>query len=160
MKKIVRIKNLLYSEVIFRSYFNENNQIVHQSEGYMVSHKKSSKFLDFLFLKYSGRQTAPTLIAPSFSGIIQNHDHKMLQINCMPDHMHILFGMRPTQSLSDLVQIVTGKSSKWINHRDFTKSRFSWQQGFGAFSYSKSQVPNVINYIRRQEQHHKEQPLY
>lgn len=73
----------------------------------------------------------------------------------MPDHLHILIGMRPTQSLSDLMQDVKGSSSKWINQKRFTKGKFSWQEGFGAFSYSKSHINQVIDYIKNQEEHHK-----
>ena len=73
----------------------------------------------------------------------------------MPDHIHILIGMRPTQSLSDLMKYVKQDSSKWINTNNYVNGKFSWQEGFGAFSYSKSQVPNVINYIKNQEEHHK-----
>ena len=72
----------------------------------------------------------------------------------MEDHLHVLFGMRPAQSLSDLMQDVKGSSSKWINEKKFVKSRFEWQEGYGAFSYSKSQIRNVISYIQNQEAHH------
>jgi putative transposase len=89
------------------------------------------------------------------SGTLQNHHHKLLAINGMPDHLHILFGMRPTQSLSDLLQDIKGSSSKWINNRKFVRGKFSWQEGYGAFSYSKSQLPQVIQYIERQQEHHK-----
>lgn len=89
------------------------------------------------------------------SGIIKNNNHKVLAINGMPDHVHILIGMRPTQSLSDLMQDVKGESSKWINQKRFTKGKFSWQEGFGAFSYSKSHINQVIDYIKKQEEHHK-----
>ena len=89
------------------------------------------------------------------TGILQNHKHKMLAINGMPDHIHIFFGMRTTQSLSDLLQEIKGCSSKWINDHGHTKGKFSWQEGYGAFSYSKSHVNNVINYIKNQERHHK-----
>src|SRR5665213_567636 len=89
------------------------------------------------------------------SGTIQNHNHKLLAINGMPDHIHILFGMRPTQSLSDLLQDIKGNSSKWINERKFVKDKFSWQEGYGAFSYSKSQLPQVIQYIEKQQEHHR-----
>jgi len=88
------------------------------------------------------------------TGIIQNHGHKGLAINGMPDHLHVFFGMRPTQSLSDLMQDVKGDSSKWINKKGFVQGRFSWQEGFGGFSYSKSHVDNVIDYIKNQEIHH------
>ena len=88
------------------------------------------------------------------TGIIQNHNHKVLAINGMPDHIHVLFGMRPTQSLSDLMQDIKGDSSKWINKMGFTSGGFSWQEGYGAFSYGKSQVNKVIDYIKMQEIHH------
>jgi putative transposase len=88
------------------------------------------------------------------TGIIQNNQHKVLAINGMPDHVHILFGMRPIQSLSDLMQDVKGDSSKWINQNHFIREHFSWQEGYGAFSYSKSQISNVIDYINKQETHH------
>ncbi|WP_445732220.1 IS200/IS605 family transposase [Mariniflexile sp.] len=89
------------------------------------------------------------------SGIIQNNNHKVLQINGMSDHIHILFGMRPTQSLSDLMKQVKQDSSKWVNSRGFVNGKFSWQAGFGAFSYSRSELAPVINYIKNQEQDHK-----
>ena len=89
------------------------------------------------------------------TGIIRNQGHKLLAINGMPDHVHILIGMRPVQSLSDLLQDIKGDSSKWINQKKFVKGRFSWQEGFGAFSYSKSHVDNVIEYIKNQKEHHK-----
>jgi len=86
--------------------------------------------------------------------IIQNHGHKVLSIGGMPDHIHILFGFRPTQSLSELMQITKRDSSEWINNNNFVKGRFSWQEGYGAFSYSKSQLTKVANYIEKQEIHH------
>jgi len=88
------------------------------------------------------------------TGIIQTHDHKLLAINGMPDHLHVFFGMRPIQSLSELMQDIKGSSSKWINEKKFIKEKFEWQQGYGAFSYSKSQVSTVIAYIQNQELHH------
>ena len=89
------------------------------------------------------------------TGIVQNHGHKVLAINGMPDHIHVFFGMRPTQSLSDLMQDIKGDSSKWINKKGFLKGHFSWQEGYGGFSYSKSHIDHVINYIRDQEIHHR-----
>lgn len=73
----------------------------------------------------------------------------------MPDHIHILIGLRPTQALSELMKAVKGDSARWINKNNFVKGQFSWQSGFGAFSYSKSQIPQVIQYITSQEKHHK-----
>lgn len=72
----------------------------------------------------------------------------------MPDHLHVFFGMRPTQSLSGLMQDIKGDSSLWINKKGFVRGRFSWQEGYGAFSYSKSNVDNVIDYIKNQDVHH------
>ncbi|MES2373522.1 MAG: IS200/IS605 family transposase [Bacteroidota bacterium] len=93
------------------------------------------------------------------TGIIQCHKHKLLIINGMPDHLHIFFGMRPTQSLSDLMQDIKAGSSKWINEKKFIKEKFEWQTGYGAFSYSKSQISNVIGYIENQETHHQKMNL-
>ena len=89
------------------------------------------------------------------SGIVTNHDHKILQINGMPDHVHMLVGLRPTQSLSELMKYVKQDSTKWINQNKFVNGRFSWQKGYGAFSHSRSQVPQVIKYIQKQREHHK-----
>lgn len=88
------------------------------------------------------------------SAIIQNYNHKVLAISGMPNHIHILFEMHQTQSLSELMKKVKGDSSRWINENHYFRERFSWQQGYGAFSYSKSQIPNVINYIHNQKQYH------
>jgi putative transposase len=88
------------------------------------------------------------------TGIIQNNNHKLLAINGMPDHIHILVGFRPSQSISDLMKVVKQSSSKWINESNLVKSHFEWQEGYGAFSYSKSDVYKVINYINNQEIHH------
>ncbi len=89
------------------------------------------------------------------TGIIQKNNHKLLQINGMPNHIHIFLGMRPTQSISDLMQAVKGDSSAWVNRQGLCRQRFSWQEGYGAFSYAKSQVETVIRYIQNQEEHHK-----
>ena len=89
------------------------------------------------------------------TGIVQNNGHKMLAINSMPDHLHLFFGFRPNQSLSDLMRMVKGESSEWINKQGFNKSIFRWQEGYGAFSYSRSQIKTVANYIENQEEHHR-----
>ena len=85
------------------------------------------------------------------TGIFQQNEHKLLQINSMPDHIHIFIGMRPHQSISSLVQNVKSESSKWINENKFCRSAFAWQEGFGAFSYSKTHVPDVIRYIQNRK---------
>src|SRR5271165_259833 len=89
------------------------------------------------------------------TGIFQENKHKMLQINSMPDHIHIFIGMRPHQSISSLIQNVKAESSKWIKTQDFCSYPFAWQEGYGAFSYSKSQVSDVVRYIINQAKHHK-----
>ena len=91
------------------------------------------------------------------TGMIQNKTHKMLQINTMPDHLHMLIGFRPNENMSQLIQVVKSESTKWINDTNHSVQKFAWQDGFGGFSYSKSHVPDVIRYIQNQEQHHKKQ---
>ena len=76
--------------------------------------------------------------------IIQNKNHKVLAIGGTADHVHILIGMRPSQSISDMMKDVKGCSSRWINENRLSNGWFSWQEGYGAFSYSKEDVPNVI----------------
>jgi len=91
------------------------------------------------------------------SGIIKNCNHKLLAINGTADHIHILIGIRPVQSISELMKTIKQNSSKWINQNKFTNTHFEWQEGYGAFSYSKSQLKAVIRYIENQESHHKKQ---
>ncbi|RFZ91877.1 IS200/IS605 family transposase [Mucilaginibacter conchicola] len=100
-------------------------------------------------------QTFKERLHEYITGIVRNHGHKMIAINSMPDHLHLFVGFRPEQSISDLMRIVKGDSSEWINKEKFTKGKFRWQEGYGAFSYSRSQIPNVAEYIANQEEHHK-----
>lgn len=88
------------------------------------------------------------------TGIVQNFGHKLIIINGMPDHVHMLVGLRPNQSISDLMKTVKQHSSKWINDQKLVRGRFEWQEGYAAFSYSKSDLKNVIRYIENQEVHH------
>jgi putative transposase len=88
------------------------------------------------------------------TGIVRNNKHKLISINGMSDHIHILIGMHPTQSLSDLMQDIKGNSSKWVNEKKFIQERFEWQSGYGAFTYGKSQIKAVAEYIENQEKHH------
>ncbi len=89
------------------------------------------------------------------TGIITNQKQKLIAINGMPDHIHILVGIKPDISLSDLVRDIKSNSTKFINEQKWINGKFEWQTGFGAFSYSHSQLNNVIKYIQNQEQHHK-----
>lgn len=88
------------------------------------------------------------------TGIVQNNKHKLLAINGVEDHIHILVGFRTHQSVADLVNDIKSNSSKWINEKRFLPVRFEWQKGYGVFSYGKSQMDTVINYIENQENYH------
>jgi putative transposase len=88
------------------------------------------------------------------TGIIRNNGHTLITINGMPDHVHVFIGFLPKQSISDLMQDVKGASSKWVNDNKLVKGRFAWQEGYGVFSYGRSQIKDVIDYIENQEEHH------
>ncbi len=104
-----------------------------------------------------------SLIAPEWAeelykyitGIVQNKGQKMLAINGMPDHIHFLIGMKPSCSLSDLVREVKKSSNTFVQDKQFCKFKFEWQEGYGAFSYSHSALANVIAYIAKQKEHHR-----
>jgi len=89
------------------------------------------------------------------TGTVQRYGHKLLQINSMPDHIHLLVGMRLHQSVAELIKAVKSESTKWINENRFCPGKFAWQEGYGAFTYSKEHVSLVASYIARQEDHHK-----
>ncbi len=89
------------------------------------------------------------------SGIITNKAAKSLAVGGWKDHVHILFGLPVTMCISDLMSAVKASSSKWINENRFTKGKFEWQSGYGAFSIAKSQRDVVIKYILNQEEHHR-----
>ncbi len=88
------------------------------------------------------------------SGIITNKGAKSLAVGGWKDHVHILFGMPVTTNISDFMSAVKANSSKWINEQNFLKTKFQWQDGYGVFSYARSQRDTVINYIIKQEKHH------
>ncbi len=91
------------------------------------------------------------------TGIIQNNGHKLIAINGRPNHLHIDAGYKPHQLIPDLLQDIKGDSSKWINQKKYVKGKFIWQEGYGAFSFSHSQIDRVVRYINNQEKHHKKQ---
>lgn len=90
------------------------------------------------------------------TGIITGRGQKLLAVNGMPDHIHLLIGLRPDMALSDLVREVKAVSSKFINEQRWLPGKFASQEGFGAFSHSVSQLPAVIGYIERQQEHHRQ----
>src|SRR2546428_11072619 len=104
-----------------------------------------------------------SLIKPEFkkdlykyiTGIVRNQGQKLISINGMPDHVHILIGLRPAMALADLVREVKADSTNFINGNKWVHGRFSWQEGYGAFSYGHSQLDTIIRYIQNQEQHHR-----
>jgi putative transposase len=89
------------------------------------------------------------------AGIIANRGQKLIAIFAMPDHIHILIGIKPSVCLSDLVRDIKAGSSKFINEEGWIRGHFNWQEGFGAFSYSRSQIDSVAKYILNQEEKHK-----
>lgn len=93
------------------------------------------------------------------TGIITNKGQKLIAVNGMPDHIHILIGMKPSCCLSDLVREIKKASNAFVNEKKFSKFKFEWQEGYGAFSYSHSSLDNVIAYIQNQKEHHKKRPF-
>lgn len=89
------------------------------------------------------------------SGIIENTGNKSIIVNGVADHVHLFLGIKPSSRLSDIVRDVKNNSSNFINKSNFVQGKFSWQEGYGAFSYSKSQVEQVYDYVFNQEEHHR-----
>jgi putative transposase len=88
------------------------------------------------------------------TGIVQNNGHKLLAVNTMPDHVHLFVGLNPKQSISELMKLVKGDSSEFINKEGFISRKFYWQEGYGAFSNSRTQIDGVVRYILNQKEHH------
>lgn len=89
------------------------------------------------------------------SGIIKAKEQKPIIVNGVGDHIHCFIGLKPAMAISDLVRDIKNNSSKFINERKFVKGKFQWQEGYGAFSYSHSQIEQVYNYILNQKEYHK-----
>lgn len=94
------------------------------------------------------------------TGIVQNNGHKMLCINSVTDHLHLFVGLDPKQSISELIRLVKGDSAEFINLHKFTPHKFHWQQGYGAFSNSHSQIDGVVKYILNQKEHHRKRTFH
>jgi REP element-mobilizing transposase RayT len=88
-------------------------------------------------------------------GIINNHKCKTYAIYCNPDHAHVFVGMHPSIAPSKLMEQVKSGSSKWLNEKKYLHEKFAWQDGFGAFTYSKSHIDRVVKYVLNQPEHHK-----
>lgn len=119
----------------------------------------SQIYIQIVFAVKGRRNLIPpdkkTEIHKYITGIIRNEDQKLIAINNMPDHIHILIGLKPSKSLSDLVRDIKSNSSRFINEQKWMVEKFEWQNGFGAFSYGHSQLDRIIKYIENQEHHHK-----
>ncbi|MEO7265993.1 MAG: IS200/IS605 family transposase [Ferruginibacter sp.] len=89
------------------------------------------------------------------SGIIKGKDQKPIIVNGMADHIHAFIGLRPAMRISDIARDIKNNSSNFINDHKLVKNKFSWQEGYGAFSYSHSHIGKVYDYILNQEKHHK-----
>ena len=101
------------------------------------------------------RETWEERLYQYITAIVLNKEQKMLAINGMPDHVHFFIGMKPPCCLSDLVREVKKSSNEFIVENKLCKHKFNWQEGYGAFSYSHSQLDNVIGYIMNQKEHHR-----
>ncbi len=88
------------------------------------------------------------------TGLVTHRKSKLLAVHCMPDHAHLFVGFKPVMEISDFVKEIKVESNELINSKKWTRGRFAWQQGYGAFSYSQSHIGNVIRYIQNQVQHH------
>jgi REP element-mobilizing transposase RayT len=118
----------------------------------------SQVYIQYVFA-VKGREN---LIRPAFetevykyiAGIITGKDQKPLAVNGMPDHIHVLVGLRPAMKISDLIRDIKNNSSNFINDKGWLKQKFSWQEGYGVFSYSESNYGKVIDYIKNQKEHH------
>jgi putative transposase len=89
------------------------------------------------------------------TGLVQNRKAKMLAINCMPDHIHFFTGFKPSVLISDFVKEIKVESNEFIKQKKWIKSNFSWQEGYGVFSYSHRDIDSVIRYVLNQEDHHR-----
>ena len=134
------------------------NRIVILVQIFMMSNSFSQLYIQFVFApKYRAALLHPAWderLRMYISAIVRNNGHKLIAINNLPDHIHLFVGLNPKQSISDLIRLVKGDSSEWINKEKLTTCKFHWQDGYGAFSYSKSHVDNVVKYIANQKEHH------
>lgn len=94
------------------------------------------------------------------AGVIKGKDQKPIIVNGMPDHIHAFIGLKPSMAISDLARDIKNNSSKFINDNNWVRGKFSWQDGYGAFSYAQSQIEKVFNYIKNQESHHKKKTFH
>ncbi len=119
---------------------------------------------NFYHLVFSTQHRQPLItldlesrLFPFIGGILRDLRCQLLAINGMPDHIHLLIRYRADLSHSDMVRHIKARSSKWINEQNPSSVHFSWQEGYGGFTVSKSAVPDIETYITRQKEHHQRQ---
>jgi REP element-mobilizing transposase RayT len=88
------------------------------------------------------------------TGIVRKQGQKLIRINGMPDHLHILIGLKLAMALANLVTDIKSDSSEWVNKKKLARAKFAWQEGYGAFSYGHSQLDTIVRYVMNQEKHH------
>jgi REP element-mobilizing transposase RayT len=89
------------------------------------------------------------------TGLVQRRNAKMLAVHCMPDHVHLFVGFRPAISIADFIKEIKVETNQFINGKRWVRERFSWQEGYGVFSYSHSHIDRVVKYVLNQEEHHR-----
>jgi putative transposase len=124
-----------------------------------MAHSKTQIYIQAVFgVKYRDAMLLPKFrprIFAYMSELLKEKKQFPIIINGVEDHVHLFFGMSRTVSIADVMKFVKGNTSKFINEKKWLPHRFEWQTGYGAFSYSESQKESVINYIKKQEEHHK-----
>lgn len=119
----------------------------------------SQIYLQFVFAVSQRRSLIPKEhkeeLHKYISGLVQRRNAKMLAIHCMPDHIHLFVGFRPTISIANFVKEIKVETNEFINNKKWLNSKFNWQEGYGVFSYSHSQVDAVVKYVLNQEDHHR-----
>ena len=124
-----------------------------------MSNTYSQIYLQFVFAVKNRECLIPKMhkeeLYKYFTALVQNRKAKMLAVNCMPDHTHLFVGFRPVMSISDFIKEIKVESNEFINKKKWITSNFSWQEGYGVFSYSHSHIDSVCKYILNQEEHHR-----
>ena len=167
MKKMTDPSGVVYSEFIYMSevvfiLYNSNCVDLYLlTKSFSMANTYSQIYIQIVFAVKHRESLIKSAweeeLYKYMTGTVTKKGQKMLAINGMPDHVHLLIGMRPSCCLSDLVREIKKSSNEFIKEKAFTRHRFQWQEGFGAFSYSHSSLDNIIRYIGNQKEHHKNQ---